>query len=183
MLESGARAVFFSGAPTPAPSRCGSSCTAPTRTCACSGRAALAEPSFAAQIGSAAAHTYLTTPLLPLALYPPPAQRVLADYRRRFHHAAEPYALYGYEAMSAVLLAIRRAGRHGNDRQAVIDQFFATRDRDSVLGRYSMLPDGDTTLSRYGVDRVHGGRWCSTGVRPAAPERRSPPPLAGAPQL
>ena len=143
---------------TPARSRCGSSCTPPTPTCACSGRAASPNPRSPRRSASAAAHTYLTTPLLPLSLYPPPAQRVLAEYRRRFHHAAGPYALYGYEAMSAVLLAIHRAGRHGNDREAVIHKFFTIHDRDSVLGRYSVLPSGDTTFSRYAVDRVRGGR-------------------------
>jgi branched-chain amino acid transport system substrate-binding protein len=60
--------------------------------------------------------------------------------------------------MSVVLAAIRSAGTRGNDRQVVIDRFFATRRRDSVLGRYSMQANGETTLSRYGVDRVRGGR-------------------------
>jgi len=96
--------------------------------------------------------------VLPSGLYPPAARVVLAQYRARFHETAGPYALEGYEAMSAVLLAIRRAGSHGNNRQAVIDKFFAIRDRDSVLGRYSIEASGDTTLSRYGVDRVADGR-------------------------
>ncbi|HEY3759731.1 MAG TPA: branched-chain amino acid ABC transporter substrate-binding protein, partial [Solirubrobacteraceae bacterium] len=112
------------------------------------------EASFASQLGAAADVTYLATPVLPSALYPPAAQAVLAQYRARFHEAGGPYALAGYEAMSAVLLAIRRAGAHGNDRQTVIDKFFAIRDRDSVLGRYSIEASGDTTLSRYGIDRV-----------------------------
>jgi branched-chain amino acid transport system substrate-binding protein len=60
--------------------------------------------------------------------------------------------------MSVVLAAIRGAGIHGNDRQTVIDRFFATRGRDSVLGRYSMQSNGETTLARYGVDRVENGR-------------------------
>ena len=68
-----------------------------------------------------------------------------------------PYALYGYETMSLVLDAIRKARSRGNDRQTVIDQLFAVRNRDSVLGRYSIDADGETTLSRYGVDRIiHG---------------------------
>ncbi len=85
------------------------------------------------------------------------------------HRTPGPYALYGYEAMSAVLLAIHRAGRHGNDRETVIHKFFAIHDRDSVLGRYSMLPDGDTTFSRYA--RRSGARGAAgvlPGVRPAA---------------
>ena len=66
--------------------------------------------------------------------------------------------------MSAVLLAIHRAGRHGNDRETVIHEFFGINDRDSVLGRYSVLPDGDTTFSSYAVDRVsRRAAWCSTG--------------------
>ncbi len=157
VLESGARAVFFSGASNAGTVALWQQLYDADPHLRLLGSSALAEPSFAAKIGSAAALTYLTTPLLPLSLYPPPAQRVLAEYRARFHRTPGPYALYGYEAMSAVLLAIRRAGRHGDDREAVIHQFFAIRGRDSVLGRYSVLPDGDTTLSRYGVDRVHGG--------------------------
>jgi branched-chain amino acid transport system substrate-binding protein len=122
------------------------------------GTSALEEPAFTGAIGAAGSQTYLTTPILPLADYPPPAARVLADYRRRFGGRPGPYALYGYEAMSVVLDAIRRAADRGNDRQTVIDRFFQTKDRHSVLGTYSVLASGETTLSRYGVDRVSDGR-------------------------
>jgi branched-chain amino acid transport system substrate-binding protein len=158
VLASGADAVFFSGLPGAGAVALFQQLHAADPQLRLLGPSGLAEPSFAAQIGSAAARTYLTTPLLPLSLYPPPAQRVLAEYRARFHHTPGPYALYGYEAMSVVLLAIHRAGRHGNDRETVIHKFFAIKNRDSVLGRYSIQPDGDTTLSRYAVDRVRGGR-------------------------
>jgi branched-chain amino acid transport system substrate-binding protein len=114
-------------------------------------------PSFTGAIGAAQGQTYLTTPLLATAGYPPPAAAVLADYRRHFGGSPGPYALYGYEAMSVVLDAIRRAGGRGNDRPTVVQRFFQTRDRDSVLGRYSVLPSGETTLARYGVDRVSDG--------------------------
>jgi branched-chain amino acid transport system substrate-binding protein len=122
------------------------------------GGAQVSAGSFVGQLGAASGETYLASPVLPSALYPPAARAVLAQYRALFHEAAGPYALVGYEAMSAVLLAIRRAGARGNDRQTVIDKFFAIRNRDSVLGRYSIRTDGDSTLSRYGIDRVVGGR-------------------------
>jgi branched-chain amino acid transport system substrate-binding protein len=83
---------------------------------------------------------------------------VLEAYRERFGSGGGPYALYGYEAMSVALLAVREAGARGNDRQTVINRFFAIRDRESVLGRYSMQADGESTSSRYGVDRVENGR-------------------------
>jgi branched-chain amino acid transport system substrate-binding protein len=122
------------------------------------GSSTMAEPSFTSQIGAAETSTYLTTPVLPPALYPPSGRRVLKDYRADLGGEAGPYVLYGYEAMRVVLDAIRSAGAHGNDRQVVIDRFFATRNRDSVIGTYSMRADGETSLARYGVDRVVGGR-------------------------
>jgi branched-chain amino acid transport system substrate-binding protein len=122
------------------------------------GSNALVSESFTSEIGAAGASTYMTTPVLPVADYPPSAARVLADYRRRFGGEPEAYALYGYEAMSVVLGSISEAGLHGNDRRTVIDRFFATRNRNSVIGRYSIEPDGETTLSSYGSDRVVEGR-------------------------
>jgi branched-chain amino acid transport system substrate-binding protein len=91
-------------------------------------------------------------------LYPHAAADVLAEYRLRFGSEGDADALYGYEAMSVALAAIRNAGLRGNDRLTVVDRFFAIKNRESVLGRYSIEPDGETTLSRYGVDRVLDGQ-------------------------
>jgi branched-chain amino acid transport system substrate-binding protein len=122
------------------------------------GSSSMVGEAFTSQIGTAAASTYLTTPVLPTRLYPPMAQRVLRDYRATFKAEGGPYALYGYEAMTLVLHAVSASGARGNDRQTVIDHVFATRNRKSVIGRYSVEPDGETTLSRYAVDRVIDGR-------------------------
>jgi branched-chain amino acid transport system substrate-binding protein len=157
IVKSGAQAVFLAG-------RDGSGTVSLWRQLhsaeprlLLSGSSSMVSESFTSQIGAAGDVTYLTNPVLPVGLYPPSAQRVLSAYRRTFGSAGGPYALYGYESMSVVLDAIRSAGVHGNDRQAVIDRFFATRNRDSVIGRYSIEPNGETTLSRYGVDRVVDG--------------------------
>jgi branched-chain amino acid transport system substrate-binding protein len=122
------------------------------------GSSGMAGEAFTAQIGAAEANTYLTTPVLPSRLYPPSAQRVLGDYRATFGVEGGAYALYGYEAMTVVLDAIRSSGARGDDRQTVIDHVFDTRGRNSVLGRYSVEPDGETTLPQYAIDRVTGGR-------------------------
>jgi branched-chain amino acid transport system substrate-binding protein len=118
------------------------------------GPSTLASEGFALQLEGAGASTYLTTPVLPTRLYPPAAQGVLRHYQRAFGVEGGPYALYGYEAMTLVLDAIRSSGARGNDRQTVADHVFATKDRNSVIGRYSIEPDGETTLSSYGVDRI-----------------------------
>jgi branched-chain amino acid transport system substrate-binding protein len=121
------------------------------------GSSAMLGAAFTSQIGAAATQTYLGNPVLPVSLYPASARRVLRDYRRAFGGDPGGYALYGYEAMSVVLDDIRSLGARGNQRQAVVERFFATHDRDSVIGRYSIEPSGESTLSRYGIDRVAGG--------------------------
>ncbi len=122
------------------------------------GSSAMVDESFTARIGAAGEQTYLTTPVLPAALYPPVAQQVLRHYRNVFGVQGGAYALYGYEAMTVVLDAVRDSGARGDDRQTVIDRVLATKSRNSVLGRYSIEPNGETTLSHYGVDRVSAGR-------------------------
>jgi branched-chain amino acid transport system substrate-binding protein len=122
------------------------------------GSSSTVNEAFTAQIGAAAANTYMTTPVLPASLYPPAGKRVLSSYRRVFGVEAGAYALYGYEAMMLVLNAVRAAGARGDDRQTVIDRVFATRNRNSVIGRYSIEADGETSLSSYAVDRVSDGR-------------------------
>jgi branched-chain amino acid transport system substrate-binding protein len=112
---------------------------------------------FTLHLGAAESSTFIGSPILALSLYPPSARAVLAEYEKHFGARAEPYALYGYEAMSAVLDSIRAADDRGDDRQAVIDSFFAIRNRHSVLGTYSIQPSGETTLSTYAIDRVVSG--------------------------
>ncbi len=155
---SGAEAVFFSGQPGAGAVALWQQLHAADPALRLLGSSSLTEAPFPEQLQAAASHTYLATPVLPVALYPPAARAVLAQYRAQFHEGGGAWALYGYETMSAVLLAIRRAGAHGNDRETVIAKFFAIRDRESVLGRYGIGSDGDATLVRYGFDRVAHGR-------------------------
>ncbi len=122
------------------------------------GASAMANPAFAAAIGPAARRSYLTTPAFALASYGSAARRVFAQVSARLHVAPSPYDLYGYAAMELVLSAIRRVGRHGDDRSAVVAGAFAGGGIDSVFGRYSVLPDGETTIARYGVDRIAAGQ-------------------------
>ncbi len=150
--------MFLAGGPGPGTVALWKLFTAPTRSCCCSAPSALATPEFTSAIGSAAGVTYITTPLArPERLPARGASACSPPTGRQFHTEAGPAVLYGYEAMSAILDAIRRAGSHGNDRPDVIKAFMATRDRESVLGRYSVQPSGETTLSTYGVDRVVAG--------------------------
>jgi branched-chain amino acid transport system substrate-binding protein len=119
----------------------------------------VAESAFSEKLGPAVEkEVWITNPTLDPKLYPPAAQDFFKEYKAKYGKNPEPYAIYGYEAMSAVLEAIKAAGDKGNDRQAVIDAFFNIKNRDSVLGTYSIDENGDTTLTDYGGNRIKGGQ-------------------------
>jgi branched-chain amino acid transport system substrate-binding protein len=91
----------------------------------------------------------------------PTSGKAFYDRYRLRYGDPEPYAIFGYEAMSLMLSAIARATDDGTEpaqRSKVRSALFSTRERRSVLGTYSIKPDGDTTLQRYGVYRIVGGR-------------------------
>lgn len=117
----------------------------------------LATPAFLAALGpAAAAATFVTSPVLSAASYGPAAQAMLRRYRSAFGIAPTAYSLYGYEAMSAALAAIRVAGANGGDRASVVRAFFGLGTRDSVIGRYAITPTGDTTSRTMAGYRVAG---------------------------
>jgi branched-chain amino acid transport system substrate-binding protein len=119
----------------------------------------VAEVAFASKLGSKVEkQTFVTNPTLDPKLYPKSGQEFFRNYKAKFGSDPEAYAIYGYEAMSVVLEAIKNAGDKGNDRQSVIDQFYKVRNRASVLGTYSIDQNGDTTLTDYGGNKIEGGK-------------------------
>ena len=69
----------------------------------------------------------------------------------------DPYAIYGYEAMSWCSTPARSWEPDCSDKQAMIDALFQTKGRESVLGTYDIDENGDTTLTDYGVYTIKGG--------------------------
>jgi branched-chain amino acid transport system substrate-binding protein len=129
------------------------------------GSAGMAESTFtdAAQGGIPSAldpRVMLTVATLDRAAYPSTARAFYSAYAQEYG-PPQPYAIYGYEAMSLLLSAIDRATDHGTRparRSNVVKALFDTRNRHSVLGTYSISPDGDISIRRYGAYRVLGGR-------------------------
>ena len=102
-----------------------------------------------------AERTLLTIPGLPPEEYTPAGMEFVKTYAAKYgDKTPDRYAIYGYESMKLILDTIAAAGDNGDDRAAVVDQVFATKDRDSVLGTYSIDENGDTTLTTYGVYRI-----------------------------
>lgn len=117
----------------------------------------VSSPRLAAVLGGRGTFRAVS-PLLPVAERPPAAQRMADRYRKLFGAPAPPSALYGYEAMRSVLDAIRRAGKDGNDRQAVIDAYLGSTVPRSVLGPYAIGEDGDIAEGTIGGFAVRAGR-------------------------
>ncbi len=101
---------------------------------------------------------HVTSPTIDPRRLPPAAQSFHERFRATFGKDPEPYAVYAYESMKAVLAAIEQAGPRGNDRSAVTEQFLGLERRGTALGDYVIGSDGDTSLSRYGAYRVSDGR-------------------------
>ena len=57
--------------------------------------------------------TYVTNPTLDPKLYPPSGQEFFKDYKAKYGKDPEPYAIYGYEAMSVMLQAIQNGSERG----------------------------------------------------------------------
>jgi branched-chain amino acid transport system substrate-binding protein len=88
--------------------------------------------------------------------YPPEGQQFFKQYTQKYGvKNPDPYAIYGYEAMSLALDAIKRSG--DGSKASILKAIFATKDRKSVLGTYSIDKNGDTTLTDYGVYSVDNG--------------------------
>jgi branched-chain amino acid transport system substrate-binding protein len=105
-----------------------------------------------------ARRTFVTVAALAPEDYPPEGREFFKDYEQKYgDKSPDPYAIYGYEAMTLVLDAIKRASDKGNDRAAVLEQLQNTENRTSVLGTYSIDDNGDTTLTDYGVYKIEGG--------------------------
>jgi branched-chain amino acid transport system substrate-binding protein len=99
-----------------------------------------------------ASRVLITIPGVAPEEYPPAGKEFLKAYEAEYGEKnPDRYAVYGYESMSLLLDAIRRAGENGDDRAAVVDQLLATKDREGVFGTYSLDENGDITLTPYGV--------------------------------
>ena len=61
--------------------------------------------------------------------------------------------------LDAIERASEEAGGEVPDREAVLEQVFATEDYEGVLGTWSFDEDGDTTLTELSINRVVNGEF------------------------
>jgi len=121
------------------------------------GPSALADPAIAGRL-SAISHLYVSAPGFLKANLTPAGSTFVSQFTSTYGHPPLPQAIFGYEAMSAVLAVLREAGTHANNRSTVVHDFLSIKDRQSVLGTYSMNSSGDTSLTTFVFNRVQQGK-------------------------
>jgi ABC-type branched-subunit amino acid transport system substrate-binding protein len=87
----------------------------------------------------------------------PALRRFEARFREQFRREPGPYAAVGYDAMRAVLDALRVAGDRAVVRQEVIDAYFRPGERrGGLLGDMRVAADGSRVPARFTAFRLRG---------------------------
>ena len=115
------------------------------------------------QAGDAAEGIYVTFGGLPEEELSAEGQEFVETYEQKYDEPIQPYTAYAYEAANVMLDAIERASEEAGgdvpDREAVVEEIFATEDYEGVLGTWSFDEDGDTTLTELSILRVEDGEF------------------------
>lgn len=106
--------------------------------------------------GTAQRNLYVSSPGFAPGALSPAGRQFESSFESTFGHAPAPQAIFGYEAMAAVLAVLRQAGARANQRGAVVGDFRALRNRQSVLGTYS-ISGGDTSIAPFIFARPRNG--------------------------
>jgi branched-chain amino acid transport system substrate-binding protein len=105
---------------------------------------------------------YVSSPGIPSRSLSAAGQQFQTAFRSAYGHTPAPQAIFGYEAMSAVLAVLKEAGTKAGNRATVVSDFRSLTNRQSVLGTYS-IKGGDTTLDSFVFARVRGGSLVPSG--------------------
>jgi hypothetical protein len=157
--QTGADAVFFAGSSQSEATRVFDQAAAADPKVKLLGPSALDDDAFVAGLSPAAQRNlYISAPgLLPKQLAATGAS-FASSFKSAYGHAPATEAVFGYEAMSAVLAVLHEAGTSVNNRTTVIHDFFAISNRPSPLGSYSINKDGDTNIGPFVIERAKASK-------------------------
>ena len=110
---------------------------------------------------------YATVGGVPNDQLPPAGQQYLKDYAAEYGPTNEPYAVYGYDAIGAVITGIEAVCKAGGDptnRPAIRDAVMGIKNYSGALGTWSFDANGDTSLSDMTGYVVKGGKFEPAGT-------------------
>jgi branched-chain amino acid transport system substrate-binding protein len=121
------------------------------------GPSALDDPSFSADLASTVRNVYVSSPGFLKQDLSPTGSTFVSSFSSTYGRTPVPQAIFGYEAMSAVLAVLQEAGASANDRSTVVHDFQVLKRTQSVLGPYSMNGNGDTSIAPFVFSRLEHG--------------------------
>jgi branched-chain amino acid transport system substrate-binding protein len=122
------------------------------------GPSALDAPAFVSALSHSVRNLYISVPGFLKANLNAEGTNFVSAFTLAYGRAPAPQAIFGYEAMSAVLSVLKQAGTSAGSRTTVVHDFFAIKNRQSVLGTYSIDSNGDTSLAPFVFTHLKGGQ-------------------------
>jgi branched-chain amino acid transport system substrate-binding protein len=120
---------------------------------------ALYHDTFAASLSPPAQRNlYVSSPGFTSSDLPAQGKQFVSSFQAAYRHAPAPQAIFGYEAMAAVMAVLRQEGSAAGSRSNMVHGFFAIRNRASALGTYSLNQNGDTSIAPFIFSRVKAGK-------------------------
>jgi ABC-type branched-subunit amino acid transport system substrate-binding protein len=90
---------------------------------------------------------------------PTAGKKFVSDFTSAYGHAPATQAVFGFEAVRAVLAVLQGAGAKANDRATVVRDFFGLKaGANSAVGPYSINSNGDTSISPFVLTRSTSGK-------------------------
>jgi branched-chain amino acid transport system substrate-binding protein len=155
--ETGADAVFDGASSESSAARAFNAAAGANPKVKLFGPSALDDHSFVSQLSPAARNVFISAPGFLTKSLGPLGRKFVSDFKATYHHAPATQAIFGYEAMEAVLSVLGQAGSSANNRATVVHGFINLRNRASALGTYSINQNGDTSIAPFVFSRLKGG--------------------------
>jgi ABC-type branched-subunit amino acid transport system substrate-binding protein len=156
---SSADAIFYAGEPGPAATRALDAAASGHPHAKLFAPSALYDDAFVHGLSGPAQHALtVSAPGIPHGSLDTVGQAFVNDFARRYRHQPAPQAIFGYEAMRALIATLQKAGAHAAARTTIVDDFrsLSRSAAQSALGAYS-LRGGDTSLRSFVFARVAHG--------------------------
>jgi ABC-type branched-subunit amino acid transport system substrate-binding protein len=163
---SSADAVFYGGDSPAAAAKFfnGAASTAPNAKLF--GPASLNSGAFTSALSSSVHNLYVSIPgYLPKDL-PAEGKKFVTLFKRAYGHTPNTVAIFGYEAMAALLRVLANEGTKANNRTDVVAAFLKQSKVPSVLGSYSIDSYGNTSLDAFVFAQLRGGKLVPFAAAP-----------------
>ena len=116
------------------------------------------DDAFVAGLSTAAQRSlYVSSPGFAPSDLTPEGRQFVTAFRTAFRHAPVPVAIFGYEAVSALMAVLKQAGTAAASRATVVQDFRGLHNRQSVLGTYS-ISSGDISIDPFVFGHPRAGR-------------------------